>query len=149
MSHALHIQTEREKKVMAGLGYAGVIPFVLCVLAAFFDVSFLDLKPSIVFCTYSVVIVTFLSGTIWGKSLYCDDNKLFYLLSSNIFTLIAWVCLLTVHILVALLVLSLSFVALLFIETRQPNVMGKYYLIMRISLTSIVVFLHVLMAFAL
>lgn len=149
MSHALYIQTEREKKVMAALGYAGIIPFALCVLAAFFNINFLDLKPGIVFCTYSVVIVTFLSGTIWGKSLYCDDNKLFYLLSSNIFTLIAWVCLLMAHLLIALLVLSLSFIALLLIEARQPNVMGKYYLIMRISLTSIVVFLHIVMAFAL
>jgi|GEM_PF-2020816 len=149
MSHALHIQTEREKKVMAVLGYAGLIPFVLCVLAAFFELTFLDLQPGIVFCTYSVVIVTFLSGTIWGKSLYCDDNKLFYLLSSNLFTLIAWVCLLTAHLLIALLVLALCFVALLFIEARQPNVMGRYYIVMRISLTSIVVVLHILMAFAL
>lgn len=147
MSQALHIQAAREKKVMASLGYAGVIPFAVCVVAGILNIRFFDLQPSIVFCTYSVVIVTFLSGTVWGKSLYSDDNKLFYLLSSNIFTLIAWVCLLAAHLLIALFVLSLSYIALLMIEARQPNVMGRYYLLMRITLTSIVVLLHILMAF--
>lgn len=146
MSEVVRRQAHRERVVMSVLGYAGLLPFACFLMFYRMQWQFFGLDPVILFVSYSAIILTFLSGIVWGRSLHADQNKLFFLIISNVFTLLAWVMLITRLNMIAIALLGLAFVVVCYVELRQPANVDKHYIAMRIILTVGVAILHALMA---
>ncbi|WP_448551653.1 DUF3429 domain-containing protein [Thalassotalea montiporae] len=119
------------------LGYLGLIPFIAATWAATSNASLLSLSPYQVFVAYSACILSFLAGTLWLKQTAT--------IISNLFTLVAFACLLLPAEL-ALPVLASGFVLLLASEFKMGLFTDKPlgYQLLRIVLTSIVVLCHIL-----
>lgn len=87
--------TERRRKdgFHYAFMYAGALPFVGC-SGAFL----LALSPDYAFgrswfellTTYSLIILTFMAGTLWGHSIALKHAKALFLASSNLIALTAW-----------------------------------------------------------
>lgn len=69
------------------LGFSGIVPFVLALLAAWFDYTPFDLAPLQLFVYYSVGILCFMAGTLWQQHLSTHQPR--YLIFSNIICLLA------------------------------------------------------------
>lgn len=105
------------------LTLAGVLPFVFCALALWFNLPILEwlvwsqIKSAwhILLVTYSCVILAFLSGIHWGIAMQLDETKLpkgavrNLLIWSNVMALVAWLCLLLYHYIMMLVLLIGSF----------------------------------------
>lgn len=149
MSKALQIQLAREKRVMSYLAYSGLTPFVIGLGLHFWGTVFFGFTGPEIFTTYSVVILSFLCGILWGRSLHADENKLLYLIFSNVFALCAWAALLNNNVTVSLITLFFSYILVFLIEMRQPANVDKHYIYMRAMLTVMVSLLHLVMLFSL
>ena len=57
-----YMATTQTRNTMAKLGYMGLIPFLFGLLLSLTDSQFLGLSGETLFITYSVVILSFLSG---------------------------------------------------------------------------------------
>ncbi|REL30489.1 DUF3429 domain-containing protein [Thalassotalea euphylliae] len=127
------------------LGYLGLIPFIAAAWAATTNTSLLSLSPYQVFVAYSACILSFLAGTLWLK-----QTAQIATIISNLFTLVAFACLLLPAQL-ALPVLASGFVLLLASEFKMGLFTDKPlgYQLLRIVLTSIVVLCHILIFSAL
>lgn len=139
------------------LGYSGLIPFVLAAGLIWFEVSPPVSDELFVYASYSALILSFLAGILWGRSLGQDGDSgnHFILISSNTFVLLAWLALLMLTVLpvLSLILLAAGFIVLLILERRlfERLFAGlahsyKYY---RFSLTALVVATHVLVLVAL
>lgn len=148
---------DTSKKVMLQLGYLGLIPFISGVAMMVTNVSFWGLSGSQIFVSYSVIILSFLSGVLWGRGL--TDNKSneeqavpnkMALIISNVFALLVWGLLLqssqSTHLVIGLL--AIGFGALWFCERRIYNDASadtdQGYPTMRRNLTASVVALHLI-----
>ena len=123
------------------LGYLGLIPFIVCLYLSS-EAQLWGISTKQAFVAYSAVILSFIAGTIWRGDILTHHDK--HYIISNIFSLIAFVCLLVAQ-KVALIILALSFMLLFVYE----NSIGKQdkkptnYMNMRFWLTQIVVLLHI------
>lgn len=86
-------------RVTTALGYAGLLPFAVALLAAVTDVFDLPVSPQKIFVSYSAVILSFLCGSLWGRLLAAQLTLtvVILLLLTNVFALTAWVSLLSVN----------------------------------------------------
>ncbi|MBT5796387.1 MAG: DUF3429 domain-containing protein [Porticoccaceae bacterium] len=139
------------------LGYVGLIPFVVPVLLmldgfwfgpGFQSTALFGLYGPYVFIAYSAVILSFMSGTLWASWQLVENQSLAQpiVLMSNILALSAWCALLLIYVapimtIFAVTLLMLGFVSLLWAE-RQVNPVSEQYWRMRLSLTSLVTGLH-------
>jgi len=142
------------KKTMYKLGYLGLIPFIAGAGMMATNMSFLGLSGSQIFISYSVIILSFLSGVLWGRGLSGGVTKSVpnraALVASNVFALLVWGLLLqssqSTHLVIVLL--ALGFGALWLCERRickdtsANSIEG--YPVMRRNLTVSVVALHVI-----
>jgi hypothetical protein len=143
------------KKTMYQLGYLGLLPFIAGTGMMATNMSFLGLTGSQIFISYSVIILSFLSGVLWGRGLSENSNgatksvpNRAALVASNMFALLVWGLLLqssqSTHLVIVLL--ALGFGALWLCERRickdtsANSIEG--YPIMRRNLTVSVVALH-------
>ena len=123
------------------LGYLGLIPFIVCLYLSS-EAQLWGISTKQAFVAYSAVILSFIAGTIWHGDILTHHDK--HYIISNIFSLIAFVCLLVAQ-KVALIILALSFMLLFVYE----NSIGKQdkkptnYMNMRFWLTQIVALLHI------
>tara|TARA_B110000503_G_scaffold26767_1_gene42219 strand:+ start:1097 stop:1603 length:507 start_codon:yes stop_codon:yes gene_type:complete len=147
-------------KLIYLLGYAGLMPFVISLWLMLdelwlgsgehSDVFFVAYAPYL-FITYSGVILSFMSGTLWASWHTISNISLARLavLMSNLLALSAWSTLLWVYITPAaavwcVILLMFGFMSLLWVERLMGGVSSAYWR-MRLSLTGIVMMLHLVM----
>ena len=142
-------------KVIHILGFAGLIPFFvplgLLISQRWLDVYIPAHLPAFLFLSYSAIILSFMSGTLWARwqTIKHKPTGLRAVVMSNVLALIAWLALLVGFfvpqvLVVCLGVLALGYASLLLVE-RSLGVSEQRYWRMRLSLTTIVMVLHVLM----
>ena len=138
-------------------GYVGLIPFVvpvLLMLDGFWfgpglqSAALFGLYGPYIFIAYSAVILSFMSGTLWASWQTVENGSLAKLivLMSNLLALSAWCALLLIYVapimtIFAVTLLMLGFISLLWAE-RLANPVDEQYWRMRLSLTSLVTGLH-------
>ena len=147
-------------KMMHILGYAGLIPFMFPLCLMLTDIWFEPAKgigipwtiyaPDI-FISYSAIILSFMCGTLWAGWQTIDNNRLarYAVLVSNLLALSAWSALLLMFIsavpkALCVILLMLGFISLLIVERMLGSAVIVYWR-MRLSLTAIVVILHLIM----
>jgi hypothetical protein len=128
------------------LGYLGLIPFIICVFFPTFITNHWHISTEKVFIFYSAIILSFLSGTLWRARI--SPSNSWVQLASNILCLFAYICLF-LPINWALALLPFGYFGLLIIEygirNSESDVLSSRYLIMRLTLTLIVIVLHVIL----
>ncbi len=130
------------------LGFAGLIPFLLCVPGFYlFDDPFQSFFQT-TFIAYSAVILSFIGAVHWGAVLKSETiEQANLLLGIGVLpSLIGWVALLLPP-LFALIILSFAFPTLFIYEkfSSLSDHLPDWYFKMRIQLTMIVTLLHFVM----
>lgn len=125
------------------LGFAGVLPFLLVVLGLWFgSESQLRLFQQ-GFLVYSLAILCFLAGTLWGTALQRRGaDKFQRLLVSNTIVVIAAGVVVFSKAAIAAGFLALGYLLTLWYERRSGSRSG-WYPAMRLQLTWLVVALHI------
>ena len=136
---------------MLQLGYLGLLPFVGGLALLLLNQSLFGLSGQQIFIAYSAVILSFLSGILWGAAI---DNfngafSRLALILSNIFALTAWAALLlNDHFKLAALLLAIGFFGVWFTEkhirTSQQTNGPEGYQTLRNRLTTGVIALHLI-----
>ena len=126
------------------LGYSGLIPFAVFA----FGVSALDDYPGALsqrgFLVYSLAILCFLAGTLWGSSAQLEPRtRALRLVISNGIVILAVLAYLVAQPVIVTLLLALAYLALLWYE-RRAVLDAPGYLLLRTRLTLAVVALHLL-----
>lgn len=150
------------------LGIAGTIPFLVPVVLmvqgalsakGFESASVFGLYAPYVFITYSAIILSFVSGALWGKAVSgdCRQTANVLLIFSNLMALSAWSCTLLIYLapimsIFAVALLFAGFLAVLFCEREyektanldsgKENFRLSTYWKMRVQLTVVVALLH-------
>ncbi|CAK2461011.1 conserved membrane hypothetical protein [Vibrio crassostreae] len=145
-----YIATTQTRNTMAKLGYMGLVPFLFGLLLSLTDSQFLGLSGETLFITYSVVILSFLSGILWGNGIENFENQSSNkaLILSNVIVLFAWLALLLGEQkeFLTTLILIIGYIAVWRAERsmREENQSEgpDGYFDMRTRLTSSVVLMH-------
>ena len=106
-------------KLMELLGYAGLVPFLISALAELMALNLpIPVSPMTLLLTYGAIILSFMSGTLWGRAIHrADSEATNSLLSlSNLFALLAWLTLSLDSVFWALLVQMVGFALVLVFE---------------------------------
>ncbi|PTO64514.1 DUF3429 domain-containing protein [Vibrio splendidus] len=145
-----YLDTTQTRNTMAKLGYMGLIPFLFGLLLSLTDSQFFSLSGETLFITYSVVILSFLSGILWGNGIenFESQSSNKALILSNVIVLAAWLAVLLgeQQELLTSLILILGYIAVWRAERsmREENQSEgpDGYFDMRTRLTSSVVLMH-------
>ncbi|OEF87691.1 DUF3429 domain-containing protein [Vibrio splendidus] len=145
-----YLETTQTRNTMAKLGYMGLIPFLFGLLLSLTDSQFLGLSGETLFITYSVVILSFLSGILWGNGIenFESQSSNKALILSNVIVLVAWLAVLLGEQkeFLTTLILIIGYIAVWRAERsmREENqsVGPDGYFDMRTRLTSSVVLMH-------
>ncbi|WGV99414.1 DUF3429 domain-containing protein [Vibrio sp. YMD68] len=148
-------------RVITVLGYLGLAPFCLGLGLVIIDKELVNIEDHVLFITYSAIILSFLSGALWGRSIE-KPNRSLTLILSNVFAILAWVSLLQVEnsIGAALLLLMVGYFCVL--ATEYPAILSDFrrasspnkgaslphlapYSQMRVILTSVVLTMHLIL----
>ncbi|MEG3692030.1 DUF3429 domain-containing protein [Vibrio coralliirubri] len=91
-----YLETTQTRNTMAKLGYMGLIPFLFGLLLSLTDSQLFSLSGETLFITYSVVILSFLSGILWGNGIenFESQSSNKALILSNVIVLAAWLAVL-------------------------------------------------------
>ncbi|MEZ9389116.1 DUF3429 domain-containing protein [Vibrio lentus] len=91
-----YMATTQTRNTMANLGYMGLIPFLFGLLLSLTDSRLIGINGETLFITYSVVILSFLSGILWGNGIENFESQTSNkaLILSNVIVLIAWLAVL-------------------------------------------------------
>jgi hypothetical protein len=129
------------RAVMLVLGYAGLLPFYGFLLG----IWLLQDWPAAVsvqgFVVYSLAILSFLGGTLWGRVQSLEKPMMARLLVSNGVVVFAVAAVLTAKAWLAAVALMCGYLALLWYE-RGTEVLPQWYVVMRRNLTLGVVIAH-------
>ncbi|MGF1824055.1 DUF3429 domain-containing protein [Vibrio splendidus] len=144
------METTQTRNTMAKLGYMGLIPFLLGLLLSLTDSQFISLSGETLFITYSVVILSFLSGILWGNGIenFESQSSNKALILSNVIVLAAWLAVLLGEQkeFLTTLILIIGYIAVWRAERsmREENQSEgpDGYFDMRTRLTSSVVLMH-------
>jgi hypothetical protein len=129
---------------MYGLGYAGLLPFLAFTLGVWFLDNYLQALSLRGFIVYSLAILCFLAGTLWGSAMHRPNRaKLPRLVISNGIVIFAVVAVLVSQPVVCAFLLMLGQLATLWYE-RSSSESGGWYLQFRSRLTTVAVVLHLL-----
>ncbi|CAK1823223.1 DUF3429 domain-containing protein [Vibrio crassostreae] len=145
-----YMGTTQTRNTMAKLGYMGLIPFLFGLLLSLTDSQLLSLSGETLFITYSVVILSFLSGILWGNGIENFENQSSNkaLVLSNVIVLASWLAVLLgeQQEFLTTLILIIGYIAVWRAERsmREENQSQDPdgYLDMRTRLTSSVVLMH-------
>ncbi|MGF1699485.1 DUF3429 domain-containing protein [Photobacterium makurazakiensis] len=138
-------------QTMSRLAYLGLVPFILAIICIWIDKTLFGLEAEKVFVAYSAVILSFLSGVLWGNAIDHIKHSLSRnaLILSNLFAFIAWGVLLHSpdSYFWSVSVLLFGFIAVWFAEKKVREVEQeqnpKNYQPLRNRLTAIVSLFHV------
>ncbi|MDF2152716.1 DUF3429 domain-containing protein [Vibrio sp. CAU 1672] len=144
------------RSTMLQLGYLGLLPFLLSLLLVMADRALFGLSGQQFFIAYSAVILSFLSGVLWGNGIDHCSHRLSRnaLILSNLFVLIAWGALLqgNKNAPLAIILLAMGYVAVWYAEKLMREIEHdsepKGYQLMRGKLTGGVVLMHGLVLIA-
>lgn len=130
----------------SALGYAGLIPFYAFLLGF----ALLEDYPRSLsiqgFLLYSLAILSFLGGALWGQARTVDPaEQPFRLIVSNGIVIFAVACLLTAQTTLAASLMLLGYLTLLWFERNVDGTEG-WYPQLRFRLTAGVALAHVLYA---
>tara|TARA_R110002110_G_scaffold153886_1_gene347528 strand:+ start:86132 stop:86569 length:438 start_codon:yes stop_codon:yes gene_type:complete len=126
-----------------GLGFAGVLPFLLFVLGIWFLRDYLRTLSQQGFVIYSLAILCFLAGSLWGTAMQRQGaDKLLRLVVSNGIVIFAALSVLTAQAVIAAGLLALGYLATLWYE-RSSGSRSGWYASLRLQLTLLVVALHI------
>jgi hypothetical protein len=133
---------------MQWLGYAGVLPFAGFALGTLMAQDYLQALSQQGFVIYSLAILCFLAGSLWGSAAsYLDSAQVPRLLVSNGIVIFAALSVLTAQALLASVLLMLGFLAMLWYE-RNSSDNPPWYDRLRARLTLTVVALHLIYVIA-
>lgn len=145
-----YIATTQTRNTMTSLGYMGLAPFLFSLFLSLTDSQLFTLSGETLFITYSVVILSFLSGILWGNGIENfeshSSNKA--LILSNVIVLAAWLAVLLGEQkeFLTTLILIIGYIAVWRAERsmREDNQSEgpDGYFDMRTRLTSCVVLMH-------
>lgn len=134
----------RAERVMTLLGLAGLTPFVAAGLGIFVLDDLLLALAQRSFLIYSLAILSFLAGTLWGETLPDPGaGQRATILVSNGIVLFAFFALLTAQPVLAAGLLFLGHLAQLWYERQSLN-RPAWYVRLRTGLTAVVCFCHLL-----
>ncbi len=93
---AAHMATTQTRNTMAKLGYMGLVPFLFGLLLSLTNSQLIGLSGETLFITYSAVILSFLSGILWGNGIenFESQSSNKALILSNVIVLAAWLAVL-------------------------------------------------------
>ncbi|MEZ9156737.1 DUF3429 domain-containing protein [Vibrio lentus] len=145
-----YLAPTQTRNTMAKLGYMGLIPFLFGLLLSLTDSQFLGLSGETLFITYSVIILSFLSGILWGNGIenFESQSSNKALILSNVIVLVAWLAVLLGEQkeFLTTLILIIGYIAVWRAERsmREENQSEgpDGYFDMRTRLTSSVVLMH-------
>ena len=134
------------------LGFAGLLPFFAAAWGVYANVPFGERSASFLFLSYSVVILSFLGGALWGKAKEIGESAVsrFLLIVSNILALTAWSAMLLgeAYLSAGLAVSLIGFISVYLVEHKTQAIlrddMGSAYLRFRLTLTTVVCLAHLL-----
>ena len=135
---------------MLQLGYLGLLPFMLSLSLIATERSLFNFSGEQFFLAYSAVILSFLSGVLWGNAIDHFYHRLSRntLILSNLFVLLSWGALLqgSKHYVLAALLLAAGYIAVWYAEKLirkiEKETEPKGYQTMRLKLTVGVVLMH-------
>ncbi|HDM8173013.1 TPA: DUF3429 domain-containing protein [Vibrio harveyi] len=144
------------RTTMLQLGYLGLLPFLFSLVLIVTERTLFNLSGEQFFIAYSAVILSFLSGVLWGNAIDHFYHRLSRnaLVLSNLFVLLAWGALLqgNKHYLIATLLLAAGYIAVWYAEKLirkiEKEAEPKGYQMMRGKLTTGVVLMHGLILIA-
>ena len=138
-------------KVFNSLGALGFIPFGIGIVLTLIEADFLGINGVDVFTSYSLAILCFLSGSLWGQILkdefFARNKKA--LVMTNVLVVAGWSASLASEkfSIISLIVLGLAFCGILLLEIslfRQSVVsLNRDYARLRFTLTALVLSGHV------
>ena len=131
----------RNRTVMLGLGYAGLLPFYGFLAGAWLLSGWPGAVSVQGFVIYSLGILCFLGGTLWGRVQTVEEPLIARLLISNGVVLFAVAAVLTAKAWLAAVALMGGYLALLWHERGAEN-LPIWYAAMRRNLTLGVVLAH-------
>ena len=103
------------------LGFGGLLPFLGLSLSSLMTIELsLIGNPLPALVSYGAVILSFLSGILWGRALHRADTESTQglIITSNVFALLAWLTLLLNTIFWSLLLQIVGFALVLFFERK-------------------------------
>ena len=138
-------------KVFNSLGALGFIPFGIGIVLTLIEADFLGINGIDIFTSYSLAILCFLSGSLWGQILkdefFARNKKA--LVMTNVLVVAGWSASLASEkfSIISLIVLGLAFCGILLLEIslfRQSVVsLNRNYARLRFTLTALVLSGHV------
>ena len=137
--------------VFNSLGALGLVPFGLGIVLTLIEADFLGISGVDIFTSYSLAILCFLSGSLWGQILKDDffaHNKI-ALVMTNVLVVAGWIASLAAEkfSIISLIALGLAFCGILLLEIflfRQSVVsLNRAYARLRFTLTALVLSGHV------
>ena len=131
----------QNRTVMLGLGYAGLLPFYSFLAGAWLLSDWLAAVSVQGVVIYSLGILCFLGGTLWGRAQSVEEPLMAKLLISNGVVLFAVAAVLTAKAWLAAVALMGGYLALLWYE-RGGEDLPAWYAAMRRNLTLGVVLAH-------
>ncbi len=140
LSKGMHALPPRHLFLAQFLGYAGTLPLVAAVCAAYFKVSIVDPLQSA--RLYSAIIIAFLSGIHWASYIFysnkCPRNLL---ATSTACALVAWGSLMYPQLKLALALQSLCLLYLLVLDykLKEAKILPDWFYALRNNATAIVV----------
>jgi len=140
------------QSTMLSLGYLGLLPFAGSIILVLTDTQLFGLSGQQIFISYSAVILSFLSGILWGTVIGNFQSKfgLASLILSNVFALMAWAALLLgTHHPLAIVLLETGFIAVWIAEKymSETNKLAspEGYQTLRNRLTIGVIVMHLIL----
>ena len=132
------------------LAWLGVIPFTIALIATIIGRPLFDLSGIQAFAQYSLVILCFMAGTLWGQVISKPDGHQAtpVLIASNILTLLAFFTYIIFPITTFLYSAFVIFLALLMIEAylgKNRSMVIGCYCSLRVQVTSVVCVHHLIM----
>ena len=137
-------------KVTYGLGLLGLVPFIAGLALSARQHDIIGISGEAIFTTYSLAILCFLAGAVWGQVLKVPFSHAHQriLVITNILVVFGWAALLISQkfYVLSVIALTLGFAGVFFLEfnflklstTRQD----RQYARLRIILTSLVIAAH-------
>lgn len=136
----------KNERVYWLLPLLGLLPFIGALTAELFSLKVFATDMKTAFFYYSIVIICFLSGALWGQITVAKSPKqgALVLVFSNIIAVIAWLVLLVFGGVFALVFLAIAYIGIYMVETIYLSdvVLPEHYRFMRLCLTVLVVGLH-------
>ena len=137
--------------VFNSLGVLGLLPFGFGIVLTLIEVDFLGINGVDIFTSYSLAILCFLSGSLWGQILkdeFFDRNKR-ALVMTNVLVVAGWSASLASEefSIISLIVLGIAFCGVFLMEIfliRQSAMsLNRDYARLRFTLTALVLSGHV------